>query len=199
MENVHNKKERLGLSAVYDYISKNIDNCPNIYVILVIHSILYSKVPYKNFGGSFRNSMVVIKDSDVNTCEYKNISKEIALLYNEYSDILELKDKVNEANDVDLLILYIDKVIELKCRLIEIHPFIDGNGRTFRAFVNFLLKKVNLPFIYVTKKEKSIYIEAMDEAIRLKDFNKIKKFYYNKICHSIYELDIKEKIKSKQI
>lgn len=118
--------------------------------------------------------MTVIKDSDVNTCEYKNISKEIALLYNEYSDILELKDRVNETNDVDLLILYIDKVIELKCRLIEIHPFIDENGRTFRAFVNFLLKKVNLLFIYVTKKEKSIYIEVMDEAIRLKNFIIIK-------------------------
>ena len=39
------------------------------------------------------------------------------------------------------------------------------------------------------------YIEAMDKAVRLKDTASIKKFYYYKICDSIVELDIKERVK----
>ena len=93
---------------------------------------------------------------------------------------------------------YIDKSIELKCRLIEMHPFQDGNGRTFRALVNLLFRKVNLPPIYVKRTEKGDYIEAMDRAVRLKDTSSIKKFYYYKICDSIVELDINERIKKEE-
>ena len=96
---------------------------------------------------------------------------------------------------MELLMDYIDRAIEIKCKLIEIHPFEDGNGRTFRALVNLLFRKINLPPIYVRKLEKREYIEAMDRAIRLKDTSSIKKFYYYKICDSIIELDIKERVK----
>lgn len=196
IENVHNKEERDGLSAVYDYIQTgDNDKCPNIYVILVLHSLLYSKMPYPEFGGKFRNVCACISNSDVRTTEPENITREIANLYSTYTDILKLSELVKETNSMELLMNYIDRAVELKCRLIEIHPFIDGNGRTCRALLNLLFRKVNLPPVYVKKTEKKEYIEAMDRAIRLKDTTSIKKFYYYKICDSIVELDISERIK----
>lgn len=199
LENVHRKDERDGLSCVYDYIQKGFkDNCPNIYVILILHSLLYSKVPYPEYGGKFRNIMACISDSDVKTTEPNKISGEIAKLYPIYAEILKFADLVNETNSSDLRMKYIDQCLELKCKLIEIHPFQDGNGRTCRALVNLLFRKINLPPIYVKKAERDKYIEAMDKAIRLKETSSIKKFYYYKICDSIVELDIKERIKSEE-
>lgn len=200
MEGVHSKSERDGLSAVYDYI-KNAenDNCPNIYIILKLHSLLYSKVPYPEFGGKFRTSVALISDSDIQSTNPEYISLEISKLYNEYLEILQMSEMVKKNNNSILLMSYIDRCIDLKCRLIEIHPFPDGNGRTCRAMLNLLFRKVNLPPVYVRNKEKAEYIEAMDRAIRLKDTKTIRKFYYYKICDSIIELDINERNKQRTL
>lgn len=191
LENVHMKEERQGLGVVYDYIqSKGYTNMSNIYVILKLHSLLYSKVPYPEFGGKFRESSACISESDVKTVEPEEISKEISKLYTVYNDLLLLGDKIKEEGRVDLLLPYIDYGIDLKCRIVEIHPFIDGNGRTSRALLNLLFRLVDLPPVYVKHSEKEKYIKAMDDAIRLKDTTSIKRFYHYKICDSIVELDL---------
>lgn len=199
LENVHNKEERDGVSEVYDYIKDATkDICPNIFVILRLHALLYSKVPYPEFGGRFRTNSACISDSDVKTTPPDQISIAVAELYSEYDQILKLAEIVRESGNMELLMEYINRAIEVKCRLIEIHPFIDGNGRTCRALVNLLFRKINLPPIYVKKSEKKEYIEAMDRAVRLKDTMSIKKFYYYKICDSIVELDINERVKQSE-
>lgn len=200
LENVHNKEEREGLSAVYDYLRDNANkNCPNIYIILILHTLLYSKVPCPEFGGKFRQSSAFISNSDVKTAEPDKIPLEVSNLFTTYQNILNLAEEIVKTNAMDRLIEYIDHCVELKCKLIEIHPFVDGNGRTCRALVNLLFGKVNLPPIYVKMAEKEEYIEAMDRAIRLKDSTSIKKFYYYKICDSIVELDIKERVKQDEV
>ena len=196
LESVHNHLEREGLRIVYDYIlSDEWKNFSNIYVILNIHSKLYSKVPHPEFGGKFRTANAFIAESDIKTSDFSDISTHIAMLYPKYDDLLKdakiLID--NKDKQEDLLISYIDRAIELKCRLVEIHPFPDGNGRSCRALFNILLRNIGLPPIYVKNSEKDEYIDAMDLAIRKKDYSRIKRFYYYKICDSIYDLDISER------
>jgi len=200
IENIHTKEERDGLNEVYNYIKEHEkDVCPNIYVILILHKLLYSKVPFPEFGGKFRNSVACISESDVKTTDPNSISQEIAILYPIYDRLLIQSKVIREADDYESLIGYIDECIELKCRLVEIHPFEDGNGRTFRALVNLLFRKIGLPPVYVKKSEKNEYIAAMDKAIRLKDTSTIKKFYYYKILDSIVELDLKERMKQEKL
>lgn len=195
LEEVHSKKEREGLSLVYDFISSfDENNWSNIYLILQIHQILYSKVDYPEFGGTFRTENCFISSSDVPTTPYDMISSEIAVLYSEFDLLIEKAKKLKVRKDAADLISYINDVIELKCKLIKIHPFKDGNGRTFRALVNLLFKQVNLPPVYVQHKEKEEYIKAMDLAIRLEDYSSIRGFYYYKICDSIVELDFNKQI-----
>lgn len=45
----------------------------------------------------------------------------------------------------DKMIEYINECLKLKCHLIQIHPFQDGNGRTMRALVNMLFKVAGIP------------------------------------------------------
>lgn len=46
----------------------------------------------------------------------------------------------------------------------KIHPFMDGNGRTGRMLMNFILLKNNLPPTIIHKKTRKEYLEAMREA-----------------------------------
>lgn len=194
LEDVHNKSERLGLKEVYKFLSNfNENNWVNIYIILEIHQKLYSKVNYPEFGGQFREENCFISSSDVPTCPYDQIGSEIKKLYPEFENLLKMAQDIKENNKFNQLIDYINKVIELKCKLIKIHPFKDGNGRTFRAMVNLLFKLVDLPPVYVQKKEKAEYIRAMDQAVRNKNYDLINGFYYYKICDSIIELDFNKK------
>ncbi len=44
-----------------------------------------------------------------------------------------------------------------------IHPFIDGNGRTGRVILNFMLTRNGYPPIYITKEQRSEYLTALQE------------------------------------
>lgn len=196
LESVHKQSEREGLRLVFDYVlSDEWKNFSNIYVILKIHSLLYSKVPHPEFGGKFRSANACIAESDIKTSDYSNITSDIAALYPIYDQLLKDSKTILENKDKqdELLFPYINRAIELKCRLVEIHPFADGNGRTCRALLNILFRSIGLPPIYVKNSEKEEYINAMDLAIRNKDLSKIKRFYYYKICDSIYDLDLSER------
>jgi Fic family protein len=48
-------------------------------------------------------------------------------------------------------------------RFEQIHPFYDGNGRVGRALLDLILKKNGFPTIYITKNERSLYLNALHE------------------------------------
>lgn len=47
-------------------------------------------------------------------------------------------------------------------KFVEIHPFEDGNGRTGRALMNWVLMKANYPKLYVPVKNREDYYKALD-------------------------------------
>ena len=48
-------------------------------------------------------------------------------------------------------------------KLVRIHPFSDGNGRTSRVVMNWILLKNNFPMFYVETKDKINYYDAIEE------------------------------------
>lgn len=204
LEGVHTIEEINGLGLVYDYIrSDDWQNCANIYIILLINLKLFSLTPYPEAGGKIRNANCFIKKSNVSTCPYHEIDKQIAGLYSTFDNLLKTGINLSNNHSIDnedQIIEYINQCLALKCRLIQIHPFSDGNGRTMRAMVNLLFKVAGLPPIYVKLSERKKYLEAMNKAIVNNDYSTINKFYYYKICDSILELDVNQRIrKSKKV
>ena len=136
LEGVHTPEEINGLGLVYDYIrSDEWKNCANIYIIMLINLKLFSLTPYPEAGGKIRNANCILKNSSVNTCPYNQIDQEIAKLYVEFDQLLKTglllaennfeTDEEKIANNEDKMIDYINQCLNLKCRLIQIHPFQD--------------------------------------------------------------------------
>jgi len=53
---------------------------------------------------------------------------------------------------------------ELHYRFVSIHPFADGNGRTSRLLMNYILTMFDLPIFYVFRSSRISYIQALERA-----------------------------------
>ncbi|MCG2720024.1 MAG: Fic family protein [Nanoarchaeota archaeon] len=65
----------------------------------------------------------------------------------------------------------------------EIHPFEDGNGRTGRAIMNWILMKGKYPKIYIPVKQLEKYYKALD----LHNEKKIKEY-----CNKMFEIIVEQ-------
>lgn len=206
LEGSHSHQEKEGMAAMYEYIhSPEIDDNFDIYTLLDLHQKLYSVIDAEivqnnnydtdyTFGGHTRNSDCHINGSRVNFLDYLSIWPALRDANYDLEDIMVLAKQIPEMPEK--LFDYIDACIRFKCKLIKIHPFVDGNGRSIRGFINKLFLNVGLPSIYISTNEDMAYKKAMNKAIGDDSDNceAIIQFYYYKICDSIFELGIKPKL-----
>ena len=191
LEEVHSKQEQDGLRLVYDYIQNKEDLSDiSIYTLIDIHQILYSLAPYPEFGGQYRKDERYLPNSGIDITSPSLIVREMNALSSLVNELVEEGLELNKGTEPKRIMAYIEKCIELKCQLIKIHPFGDGNGRSIRAFINLLFRLANIPPVYIENKERDKYGKAMQAALGEGDLSKIKNFYYYKICDSIISLDI---------
>lgn len=190
LEQVHTKEEQQGLRLVYDYIQRkeNLEDI-NMYTLSEIHEILYSKVEHPEFGGRYRTDERYLPNSGIDVVSPSLIVHEMNLLRYDIDKLVQEGIRLGKEIDLQSIIPYINKCIVIKCKLIKIHPFGDGNGRSIRAFINLLFRLANIPPIYIENKERQKYGEAMQLAVGDGDLSKINQFYYYKICDSIIDLD----------
>ena len=193
VEESNNVIEIEGLRTVYEHIFKNPYSADfDVYLLKELHQLLYSHAPYPEKAGQFRTINARLDGSSVKLCPYEEIAKKIYLVNKDINKLIKNSDKAYDSS-ADLFD-YIEKCIKLKCKLIYIHPFFDGNGRTVRAFINKMFALVGVPPIYVHEYDKKIYHMAMQKAIENGEYEDIINFYYAKICQSIYELDLNPSI-----
>ncbi len=126
-----------------DYVLRNID-------ILSLHSLVLRSIE-EDFAGRLRNGGVRISGANF-----------VPPNANKVSDLLdELIDFVNanplELNDIELATIFHHK-------LVWIHPFFDGNGRTVRLAMNLLLMRCGFPPAIILKNDRKKYYEALNQA-----------------------------------
>ena len=188
------KEEQLGLGVVYDYIC-DFDyekDYFNIFVTsLLLHQKLYSKCPNKEYGGKLRDSSVYLYDSNIEIVE----AIEAQRIFNNFITKSDLIFNPLKENDI---FGYINSCIELDAYLIKLQPFMDGNKRTFRALLNLLLKRIEIPPIYVETHERNTYKDYLLNAMKSKNYSGLIYFYYLKICDAIMELNLDLTILSQQ-
>ena len=199
-ETIHGHEEILGIKDMYEYLhSEECEKYFSVYTLKDLHRQLFSHATYPEFGGTYRNHDVYLIGSKVGLCEYSMIQTELHKLSPRIDWLHDYAKVVKESGDVDKMLDFLDQVVELKCQLIKIHPFGDGNGRTVRAFINKLLEDGGLPPIYIKANERTEYHNAMNKANgEYPDDSDIKAFYRYKICDSILELDINQRLKKER-
>ncbi len=126
-----------------DYKLRSID-------ILSLHGLVLRSIE-EDFSGRIRNGGVRITGA--------NFTPPNA---NKVSDLLdELIDFVNtnpqQLNDIELATVFHHK-------LVWIHPFFDGNGRTVRLAMNLLLMRSGFPPAIILKNDRKKYYEALNQA-----------------------------------
>lgn len=126
-----------------DYVLRSID-------ILSLHALVLRSIE-EDFAGRIRNGGVRISGANF-----------VPPNANKVSDLLdELIDFVNtnplELNDIELAAVFHHK-------LVWIHPFFDGNGRTVRLSMNLLLMRCGFPPAIILKNDRKKYYEALNQA-----------------------------------
>ena len=118
--------------------------------ILSIHALVLRSIE-DDFAGRLRNASVRISGA--------NFVPPNALKVAQYLD--ELIDYIN-SNPQKLNIIELATVFHHK--MVWIHPFFDGNGRTVRLAMNLLLMRKGFPPAIILSNDRKKYYEALNQA-----------------------------------
>lgn len=91
---------------------------------------------------------------------------------------ISLQDKINLAFDAHY-------------HLVSIHPFYDGNGRTSRLLMNYILSYYNFPLTIVNSENKQDYIQSLVDTRKNEDLSFFRNFM-NKEYSSFLTMEIQK-------
>jgi len=144
--------EVIGNSNAYDLLfdiaNQNISISEK--TILSLHKILYSNIDEKQ-AGKYRDCNVLITGSEYELPKYNVVPK----LMEEFSQSIKTnKEKMHS----------IEFAAWLHERLVSIHPFIDGNGRTARLLMNLALLNAGYNITTISPVVRNDYITGLQDA-----------------------------------
>jgi len=119
-------------------------------VIKEIHKIIVSGIDDK-YAGKYRDVNVRILGAIKSPPRFEKVPGEMAAFLKEFNE------NPKKFNDVELAAF-------IHYRLVEIHPFIDGNGRTARLLMNLFLMSYGYPITMVLKVDRKKYYDRLKKA-----------------------------------
>lgn len=134
--------------------------------ILDIHSIILNKIDDTN-KGRYRNVAVRLRGSETILPNPLKVPE----LMEEFMAWLQ-----SEAGDNPLKI-----AIDAHFKLVSIHPFVDGNGRTARLLMNLILMQRGYPPAIVRKEDRNAYITSLEKGQTKNDLSD----YYDLMLEAI--------------
>lgn len=112
-----------------------------------LHYLFYYRIDRKN-AGKYRKKPVIITGSDVELPS----PTEIPILMKKFTE--EIPDLKKNCHPVEYAAL-------LHIKFVNIHPFLDGNGRTARLLMNLALLQTGYEILIIPPIVRSDYIESL--------------------------------------
>lgn len=145
--------------------------------ILKLHAAILKDIS-ERFAGKYRETSVRIFKSDINFPDASKVPQLVKNLVYWY------KLNKNKMHPFEMAILFSNKFV-------SIHPFIDGNGRTSRLIMNFLLKKKSYPWINIYMKQRTDYLKVVRKA-NDENYKPILEFCINTLKENLESFNILE-------
>ncbi|MFH1404754.1 MAG: Fic family protein [Patescibacteria group bacterium] len=144
------KDHHSALEYLYDLIDKNKKHTTSELLIKNLHQIILQETD-KEWAGRYRNANVIIGGTDhtpPDALQVPNMMREL---------IIWLNSQNNKLDIIELSAL-------LHHKLVYIHPFFDGNGRTARLTMNLFLMQAGYPLVVIMKTDRKKYYDVLDKA-----------------------------------
>ncbi len=144
------KDHHAALEYLYDLIDKDKKHTVSEILIKNLHQIILQETD-KEWAGRYRNANVIIGGADhtpPDALQVPNMMRDL---------ITWLNSQKNKLNIIELSAL-------LHHKLVYIHPFFDGNGRTARLTMNLFLMQAGYPLVVILKTDRKKYYDVLDKA-----------------------------------
>jgi len=149
-EHLEAKNHKEALDFLYELINSYQKNTISEHLIKQIHSLTLKEAD-QEIAGKYRTGDVFISGSDYTPPAGFKIPGEMDNL------IKWVKKEKNNYHVVELSAI-------LHHKLVAIHPFWDGNGRTSRIIINILLMNAGYPMAIILKNDRKRYYRVLSEA-----------------------------------
>ncbi|MFH1207857.1 MAG: Fic family protein [Patescibacteria group bacterium] len=144
------KDHQAALEYLYDLVDKDKKHRISEMLIRNLHQIIIQETD-REWAGKYRNSNVVIGGA-------KHTPPDALHVPQYMRDVITwLNAQKNKTNIIELSAL-------LHHKLVYIHPFFDGNGRTSRLVMNVLLMQAGYPLVIILKNDRKKYYDVLDKA-----------------------------------
>jgi len=149
-DHIEAKTHKEALDYLYELIEKEKKISISETLIKLFHQIVTEDID-KEWAGKYRNSLVLIGGADYKPPEAIDVPKMMA-------DLIDwVRDNKNKLHLVELAAI-------LHYKLVAIHPFFDGNGRTARLIMNVVLMKLGYPLAIILKNDRKRYYNVLSKA-----------------------------------
>lgn len=162
--NVTEQMMNLDLKRAYDYVNNLLDKKPVITVEFLKH---LSALVMRNTGSSYTTALGSF-DSSAGDLRLVNVSAgRGGKSYLSYQKVLQRLEDFCKWLNMERQKPFIDAAtsyalsFEAHYRLVSIHPWVDGNGRTCRLLMNMIQMENNLLPSILKKEHKAAYIEVL--------------------------------------
>jgi Fic family protein len=144
------KNHKEALVYLYDLVEKGKRHSISEVLIRSIHQLIVQETD-KEWAGRYRNSNVYIAGAVHTPPDAMAVVNEMQKLIN------WVKGNRNRLYVIEL-------ATQFHHKLVQIHPFFDGNGRTARLMMNILLMQEGYPLVIILKNDRKKYYRALEAA-----------------------------------
>ena len=167
----------VGHAELYDYILETEDKL-TIYKLLDLNKKLFQYAPYPEEAGKTRIDNNLVLGAKFETVDWREVAAELVKLQNPVEDLVRDADRLTISE-------YVLQALKIHHRITQIHPFRDGNGRSSRAMLNWMLRKKGLPPIYFKFPEKESYYLALERADKYRDYSELLRITIRELFRTI--------------
>lgn len=144
------KSHHEALDYLYSLVESGKNNTVSERFIRLLNQIVMRDID-REWAGKYRNSAVIIGSADHKPPEALEIPSRMRNLINWVGDN---KKKIHPVELAGIL----------HHKLVYIHPFFDGNGRTSRLAMNIILMQSGFPLVIVMKNDRKRYYQSLSLA-----------------------------------